>query len=339
MMFVLALKAMAARPWRHPFRAPARKIDCSRSVKKPCIQRTYSANLRIRRCFGTMSRAVVPGAAERCGRAFPGERKALPAGRRSRPLRRRAASGSEPKRVLATRQPRAVARASCAPRVEVLGSGRQLGRRRILGWLAGGRRGAAWPLMHSAPADWRPTRRCLASDGTRRWLAGDRPTRRWLASDGKHTRTQTSRTPHDEPVPRRSRKDGPSRRLPGADRAGRGPRGAGSAPRVDGIEGGGRGVAQGHERRCSGRRPHARGGPLGPDRLQQTPREHPGLGARRRRAVAAVDARGRDQARPRTLRRPSPFPSTPSTHHQRRSRCSRSRARSSSRTACTSTAS
>ena len=44
-------------------------------------------------------------------------------------------------------------------------SGRQLGRRRILGRLAGGRRGAAWPLRHSAPAVWQPTRRCMAWDG------------------------------------------------------------------------------------------------------------------------------------------------------------------------------
>jgi len=57
-----------------------------------------------------MSRAVVPGAAERCGRALPEEIKALPAGRRSRPLRRRAWSGSEPKRAMATRHPRAAAR-------------------------------------------------------------------------------------------------------------------------------------------------------------------------------------------------------------------------------------
>ena len=42
---------------------------------------------------------------------------------------------------------------------------RQLGRRRILGRLAGGRRGAVWPLRHSAPAVWQPTRRCMAWDG------------------------------------------------------------------------------------------------------------------------------------------------------------------------------
>ena len=36
----------------------------------------YSANLCIRRRFGTMSRAGVPGAAERCGRALPEEIKA-----------------------------------------------------------------------------------------------------------------------------------------------------------------------------------------------------------------------------------------------------------------------
>ena len=94
-----------------------------------------------------MSRAGVPGAAERCGRALPEERKALPAGRRSRPLRRRAGSGTKPKRALATRQPRAAARPSGAPRVAVLGfwpTARPTGR--ILGRLAGGRRGAAWPL-------------------------------------------------------------------------------------------------------------------------------------------------------------------------------------------------
>ena len=94
-----------------------------------------------------MSRAVVPGAAERCGRALPEEIKALPAGRRSRPLRRRAWSGSEPKRALATCQPRAAARASCAPRVVVLGF-----------WTT------ARPTSDSRPAGWGPTRRCLASD-------------------------------------------------------------------------------------------------------------------------------------------------------------------------------
>ena len=75
-------------------------------------------------------------------------KSALPAGRRSRPLWRRAPCRNEPKRALAARQPRAAARASCAARVAVLGSGRQLRRRRILGWLAEGRRGSAWPPMH-----------------------------------------------------------------------------------------------------------------------------------------------------------------------------------------------
>ena len=55
-------------------------------------------------------------------------------------------------------------------------------------------------------------------------------------------------------VNHRFRKDGPSRRLPGAHRAGRGPRGARGARRVHRAEGGSRGVAQGHERRGSGRR-------------------------------------------------------------------------------------
>ena len=185
-------------------------------------------------------------------------------------------------------------------------SGRRLRRRRILG-------GAAW-------------RRCLASDGAQ--------------STHQHKRTRTSQL-----VPRRLGKDGPSSCVPGAHRAGRGPRRAGGARRVHRAEGGSRGIPQGHERRRPGRRPHAGRGPLGPDRLLEAPREHPGLGARRRRAVAAVDARGRDQARPRTLRRPSPFdldrapPRRRPSRRRRRSRCSRSRARSSSRTACTSTAS
>ena len=157
MVFVLALKAMTVRPWRHPFFVRVQLI-VGKVGKKPCMQRTYSANLRVRRRFGTMSRAVVPGAAERCGRAFPGERKALPAGRRSRPLRRRAASGSEPKRVLATRQPRAAAGPRAHHGSRCWASGRQLGRRRILGRLAGGRRGAAWPLT-ARGAGWPATDR------------------------------------------------------------------------------------------------------------------------------------------------------------------------------------
>ena len=123
------------------------RLDRAQVGKKPCLQRTYSANLRISGRFGTISRAGVPGAAERCGRALPEERKALPAGRRSRPLRRRAWSGSEPKRAMATRRPRAAARAFGASRVAVLGF-----------WTT------ARPTSDSRPAGWGPTRRCLASE-------------------------------------------------------------------------------------------------------------------------------------------------------------------------------
>ena len=94
-----------------------------------------------------MSRAVVPGAAERCARALPEERKALPAGRRSRQRRRRAGAGSEPKRAMATRHPRAAARAFGASWVALLGF-----------WTT------APPTSDSRLAGWGPTRRYLASD-------------------------------------------------------------------------------------------------------------------------------------------------------------------------------
>ena len=52
------------------------RLDRAQVGKKPCLQRTYSANLRVRRRIRTTSRAGVPGAAERCGRALPAEIKA-----------------------------------------------------------------------------------------------------------------------------------------------------------------------------------------------------------------------------------------------------------------------
>ena len=144
-----------SRPPKLQTRTKITSIPKARSVKNRAYSVLYSANLCIRTRFGTMSRAGVPGAAERCGRALPEEQKALPAGRRSRPLRRRAPSRNEPKRALATRQPRAAARASCAPRVVVL---------RFCS--------TARPTSDSRRAGWRPRGRCLAPDG-------------------KHTRTQT----------------------------------------------------------------------------------------------------------------------------------------------------
>ena len=187
--------------------APARKNRLLKVGKKPCIQRTYSANLRIRRRFGTMSRAGVPGAAERCGRALPEEIKAclLEEGVGRCGAVRDAGTSQSAHWLRAIRALRHGPLAHHGSRCWA--SVRQLGRRRILGRLAGGRRGAAWPLMHSAPACWRPTRRCLASNGTRRCLAGNRPTRSCVASDGKHTRTQTrsSRTHTDALVPNAAR--------------------------------------------------------------------------------------------------------------------------------------
>ena len=52
------------------------RLDRAQVGKKPCLQRTYSANLRVRRRIRTTSRAGVPGAAESCGRALPAEGKA-----------------------------------------------------------------------------------------------------------------------------------------------------------------------------------------------------------------------------------------------------------------------
>jgi len=154
--------------------APARKIDCLQVGKKPCLLRTYSANLRIRSRFGAMSRAGVPGAAERCSRALPEEIKALPAARRSRELRRvRAAGTSQSAHWLRANRalrhgPRAHHGSWC------WASGRQLGRRRILGRLTGGRRGAAWPLT-ARGAGWPATDAALHGLGWRT----------------KHTSTQT----------------------------------------------------------------------------------------------------------------------------------------------------
>ena len=164
MVFVLALEAMGARPWRRPFRTRTKSDRLLKVGKKPCIQRTYSANLRVRRRIRTTSRAGVPGAAERCGRALPAEGQAclLEEGV-GRCGAVRGAGASQSARWL--RADRALRHGPLARHgSRCWASGRQLGRRRILGRLAGGRRGAAWPLMHSAPAGRRPTRRCLASE-------------------------------------------------------------------------------------------------------------------------------------------------------------------------------
>ena len=145
MVFVLALKAMTVRPWRHPFFVRVQLI-VGKVGKKPCMQRTYSANLRIRRCFGTMSRAVVPGAAERCGRALPEEIKAclLAEGVGRCGAVRRAGTSQSAHWLRANR---ALRHASGAPRVAVLGF-----------WTT------ARPTSDSRLAGWGPTRRCLASD-------------------------------------------------------------------------------------------------------------------------------------------------------------------------------
>ena len=166
-------------------------MDRGKSVKNRVLRRTYSANLRVRRRFGTMSRASVPGAAERCGRALPAEMKAcLPEEGVGRGGAVRGAGASQSAHWL--RANRALRHGPLARHgSRCWASGRQLGRRRILGRLAGGRRGAVWPLMHSAPADWRPTRR-LASDGMRRWLAGGRGGAAWslVANTHEHRRAR-----------------------------------------------------------------------------------------------------------------------------------------------------
>jgi len=151
----------------------------------------YSANLCIRRRFGTMSRAGVPGAAERCGRALPEEQKALPAGGRSRPLRRGARCGRDPKRALATRHPRAAARASGAPRVAVLSF-----------WTT------ARPTSDSRPAGWRPLRDWLAPEALGAgWLAADGGAA-WSLVANTHQHTHpSSRNSHNDFI-HRSRKDG-----------------------------------------------------------------------------------------------------------------------------------
>ena len=137
---------------------PHEKSDRGQVGKKPCIQRTYSANLRIRRRFGTMSRAGLPGAAERCGRALPEEIKAclLEEGVG------RCGAVREPGASQSARWLRAIRALRHGPLARhgsrCWASGRQLGRRRILGRLAGGRRGAAWPLM-ARGAGWPATDR------------------------------------------------------------------------------------------------------------------------------------------------------------------------------------
>ena len=150
MVFVLALKAVGARPWRRLDRGscgagPA--IILGQVGKNRAYSVLYSANLRIRRRFGTTSRAGVPGEAERCARALPTERKALSA--KEGVGRCGAAPGAgasqSARRLRANRALRHGPRAHHGSRCWA--SGRQLGRRRILGRLAGGRRGAAWPLL------------------------------------------------------------------------------------------------------------------------------------------------------------------------------------------------
>ena len=135
------------------FRAGA--IDRERkSVKNRGLRRTYSANLRIRSCYRSMSPAGVPASAERCSRA----------------LREDQGFACWPKESAAAapcaEQERAKARTGYAPTARC-GTGlvRTTGRASALlfdsslGWLAGGQmrfwlaseaRGAGWPAADGA---------------------------------------------------------------------------------------------------------------------------------------------------------------------------------------------
>ena len=207
MTFVLALKAVGARPWRHAFCTRTKNRLQSKSVKN----RAYSVfTQRIYASGGVFEpraeRACLVQPRDAVARSLKSARHCLLEEGVGRCGAVRGAGASQSARWL--RADRALRHGPLARHgSRCWASGRQLGRRRILGRLAGGRRGAAWPLMHSAPACWRPTRRCLASNGTRRCLAGNRPTRSCVASDGKHTRTQTrsSRTHTDALVPNAAR--------------------------------------------------------------------------------------------------------------------------------------
>ena len=140
--------------------APARKNRLLKVGKKPCIQRTYSANLRIRRRFGTVSRAGVPGAAERSGRALPEEIKAC--------LLEEGVAAAAP----CGERERAKARTGYAPtarcgtglvRTTVRGAGLLDDSSADVGFSAALTGGAAWPLMvhksthqHNARTSWTP---------------------------------------------------------------------------------------------------------------------------------------------------------------------------------------
>ena len=164
MTFVLALKAVGARPWRRLDRAGRPLDHWSKSVKN----RAYSVpTQRIYVSVGVLEpsaeRACLVQPRDAVARSLKSARPCLPDEGVGRCGAVRGAGASQSAHWLrANRALRHGPRAHHGSRCWA--SGRQLGRRRILGRLAGGRRGAAWPLMHSTSAGWRPTRRCLPSE-------------------------------------------------------------------------------------------------------------------------------------------------------------------------------
>ena len=120
----------------------------SRQVgKKPCVTAYLLSEFTRQKAFWNHEPSERAWRSREMRSRAPCRDEGLPAGGRSRPRRRRAGSGSEPKRAMATRRPRAAARAFGASRVAVLGF-----------WTT------ARPTSDSRPAGWGPTRRCLASE-------------------------------------------------------------------------------------------------------------------------------------------------------------------------------